>query len=144
MAGVAQACDGDPNRIGLRATESGNVVVHFSPCRFDKLVKDARVYRVAVARAGAGVRFKVVWEIKSESPEGSGLLEYTVGQTPSGFVETVSLEAGQLQGPYVAIVDSSLLIDQRLGFDTDKLRVDRVFTPRYLTTEEMRNGAVCD
>jgi hypothetical protein len=92
---------GDPGPAGEVGVSKGDdtILLRVQPCANTALVK-AVALRIGTGKAG--VEGPTVWQITSRA--GSPLREYEVGQTPSGFVETVPLAEIEPDKTYVAVV----------------------------------------
>lgn len=132
------ACDTDPSYAGIGLTIDGNIRVLYAPCG-----KDIKIYRLALALSG--MRDNPIWQINS--PDGLPIYEFIIGETPPGFVESVSL-----RGPIpnnqrlLVLIDSTRFEGETYVFRVDELRFDLFFDANedYFTVEEVLSGKICN
>lgn len=131
------ACDYDARYAGLRLSESGDIEILYDPCG-----KDINIFRVALAISGK--RDDPIWEIVS--PNGTHQYEFTVGVTPSGFIETVHRISVIPDERLIVIIDSSRFDGESYPFEPDALRREVFYDviSHYYTREEISAGKLCD
>jgi hypothetical protein len=85
LAGCSNAGLGLDSRTGVMLDEEGQIRLLYALCPGERM----HVVEVAESTGGSRTDFAVPIYWRIESPSGSQLREYNVGETPEGFVETV-------------------------------------------------------
>lgn len=118
IGSVLSGCDNPSPNMAFSVDEHGQLQMLYKPCH-----ADARVFSV---RLSAGK--EQVWSITSE--RGSMLREFTVGQVPDGFTESMPLASPDPDLRLVATVSTSELQNDSEGFERADLRSDQVLAPQ--------------
>lgn len=133
---VSVGCDEPTSRLGLLQSGDGSIVVLYKPC-------DPKTTVVSVLLID-DEQGDSLWEIASV---GVVLQEYTIGETPVGFVEvTPFADTDELPDKRLRIRVRSTSATNSETFEPGDLRTDRVYVPRagYLAEEEFFLRDTCD
>lgn len=135
-----------PDQIGVSGTADGTSLrLYFRPCADDSRILSVSLYDSDWEGASDQ---SLVWQVTSQS--GSDLKEFTIGETPDGFVESFDRLSEPLNAEHLhAIIDVSTSWEfwsgeERVTFPRDSIRPDLIRSDgKWWSVEEFNRRGTC-